>query len=348
MSATTAARGRAFGTRQRPQLAAALRLLGVLAGALLGGGLVLALFGHDSLAAGRAMAQAAFGSSYQIATTLNRAAPYLLAATGVALCCRAGLLNLGGEGQIALGGLAVALVMLPEGQGARSQLVALAAAMAAGAIWSGLAGVMLAVQRVPVVLGTLLLNVIGLLLVGWVLRGRLGGADSEPARSAMFATKAWLPKLNLDSDLHIGSAIALVVALAVQLVLRGSVAGLHWQLLGQAPRAARLAGVSPGLQQVVVMALGGGLAGLAGGIEVLGVQYQLTEGFSAGFGLTAVAVALVAAASPLTAIPVALCFAGLETGAAALEQEAGIPAGLAQVVEALAVLFALAAQGLRR
>ncbi|GGC41240.1 hypothetical protein GCM10011504_19620 [Siccirubricoccus deserti] len=138
------------------------------------------------------------------------------------------------------------------------------------------------------------------------------------------------------------------MALAAQAVLHGSVAGFHWRLLGAAPRAALLAGVSPGLQRVAVMALAGGLAGLAGAVEVLGVQFRMIEGFSAGFGFTAVAVALVAAASPLTAIPVALCFAALETGAQELALETGVAAALAQLVEALALLFALAARGLRR
>jgi simple sugar transport system permease protein len=162
----------------------------------------------------------------------------------------------------------------------------------------------------------------------------------------MFEPTAWLPRLNAETDLHIGLLLALVVvALAAQAVLRGSVLGFHWRLLREAPRVARLAGVSPGLQTVVVMALGGGLAGLAGGIELLGVQHQLVEGFSAGFGLTAVAIALIAGGSPLLAIPMALCFAALETGAAALEQDTGIPAAMALVVEALTLLFVLAARG---
>jgi simple sugar transport system permease protein len=158
----------------RPLLATALRMLAALAGALLLGGLLLTLFGQNPLTAGRAMAEAAFGSSDHIAATLNRAAPHLLAATGVALCYRAGPLNLGGEGQIALGGLAVALVVLQGG--GRMPLVALGAAAVAGAAWSGLAGALLAVRRVPVVLSTLLLNAIALVLVARMLRGPLGGA----------------------------------------------------------------------------------------------------------------------------------------------------------------------------
>jgi simple sugar transport system permease protein len=225
------------------------------------------------------MADAAFGSSYRIAVTLNRAAPYLLAATGVALCHRAGLLNLGAEGQIALGGLAVALVVLPDGRDWRYQLAALAVAIAAGAAWSGLAGVLLAVRRVPVVLSTLLLNAVGLLLVGQVLRARFGESGGDPVQSPIFESKVWLPKVNVDADLHIGLPIALAVALAAEAVLRGSVAGFHWRLLGAAPRAALLAGVSPGLQRVAVMALAGGLAGLAGAARCWACSTGWPRGF---------------------------------------------------------------------
>ncbi|GGC41246.1 hypothetical protein GCM10011504_19630 [Siccirubricoccus deserti] len=191
MSAALLARGR---TRDRPGLTAALRLLGALAGALLAGGLLLALFGHDPLAAGLTMADGAFGSSYRIAITLNRAAPYLLAATGVALCHHAGLLNLGAEGQIALGGLAIALVVLPDGRDWRYQLAALALAIAAGAAWSGLAGVLLAVRRVPVVLSTLLLNAVGLLLVGMCCGRGLASRGATPRNHRSSGARSGCPR----------------------------------------------------------------------------------------------------------------------------------------------------------
>jgi len=326
---------------------AGLRVLAAMAAALLVGGLLVAIAGQSPGVAGLAMLRGAFGSPDRLAVTLNKATPYLLVATGVALCFRAGLVNIGGEGQIALGGLAATMLALRLGDGALVQPLALLAAVAAGAAWSGLAGVLLATRGVHEVLGTLLLNFVGVLAVAAALHGPLGEAGAGFPQSPLLDPAAWLPKPWPGTELHIGLALAVAAALAAQAVLWRSVVGFHWRVLGQSPRAARYAGLHPGWQRVGVMAAGGALAGLAGGIEVLGVHYRLIEGFSTGFGFTAIAIALAAAASPLAAIPAAIFFAALESGALAMQRQTGLPAALVLAIEGLALLFVLMAQGTR-
>lgn len=324
-----------------------LRVLAALGAALAVGALLVVLAGQDPAAAGLAMLRGAFGSADRMAVTLNKATPYLLAATGVALCFRAGLVNIGAEGQIALGGLAATAVALPLGE-AMPILPALLAACLAGAAWSALAGLLRAWRGVHEVLGTLLLNFVALLLVAEALRGPLGEEGSGFPQSPLLDPAAWLPKLVAGTELHVGLLAALAAAVAVQLVLGRSVAGFHWRMLGHSPRAARYAGIPVGLATIGVMAAGGSLAGLAGGIEALGVHYRLIEGFGAGFGFTAVAIALTAAASPLAAIPAAIFFAALETGALAMQRQTGLPASLVQAIEGLALIFALMGLGRAR
>jgi simple sugar transport system permease protein len=252
--------------------------------------------------------------------------------------------NIGGEGQIALGGLAAACLALWLGAHALVQPIALLAAIAAGAAWSGLAGFLLAARGVHEVLGTLLLNFVGVLIVAAALHGPLGEEGAGFPQSPLLDSATWLSKPWPGTELHVGLALAVAAALAAQAVLWRSVVGFHWRVLGLAPRAARYAGLHPGVQRVAVMAVGGGFAGLAGGIEVLGVHYRLIEGFSTGFGFTAIAIALAATASPLAAIPAALFFAALETGALAMQRQTGLPSALVLVIEGLALLFVLMAQ----
>jgi len=324
-----------------------LRVLAALGAALAVGALLVVLAGQDPAAAGLAMLRGAFGSADRMAVTLNKATPYLLAATGVALCFRAGLVNIGAEGQIALGGLAATAAALALGE-AMPILPALLAAMLAGAAWSALAGLLRAWRGVHEVLGTLLLNFVALLLVAEALHGRLGEEGAGFPQSPLLDPAAWLPKLVAGTELHAGLLVALAAALGVQAVLGRSVVGFRWRMLGHSPRAAHYAGVRVGLATVGVMAAGGALAGLAGGIEVLGVHYRLIEGFGTGFGFTAVAIALTAAASPLAAIPAAIFFAALETGALAMQRQTGLPASLVQAIEGLALIFALMGLGRAR
>ncbi|WP_158815741.1 ABC transporter permease [Methylocapsa sp. S129] len=306
--------------------------------------------GKSPIAAYWALLHGAFGSFDHVAFALNKSTPYILTAVGVALCFRAQIINIGGEGQIAVGGLAASWVALNCGDlpSLLAIVLALAAGAVAGALWAGIAAVIRLTRGVHEVLSTLLLNFVGVLLVSEALNGAMGEAGAGFPQSPMFDEAVRLPTLFSGYDLHVGLIIALVVTGCAQFLLWRTRFGFQLRLLGGSRAAAAYAGVSFAGGVIGVMLLGGGLAGLAGGIEVLGVHYRLIEGFSLGFGFTGVAVALLAAANPLAVVPAGLFFGFLQAGALAMQREVGVPSSLVYVIQGFSIVFVLCAIGLDR
>jgi simple sugar transport system permease protein len=307
------------------------------------------LSGKSPLLAYAALVNGAFGSFDHIAFALNKSTPYVLIAVGIALCFRAGIINIGGEGQVAVGGLAASWVALNAGGPPFLIMVlALAGGAVAGGICAGVAGVIRLARGVHEVLSTLLLNFVGILLVSAALNGAMGEPGAGFPQSPLFDDSVCLPHLFAGSDLHVGSIIALAVAVMAQVLLWRTRFGFRLRMLAGSRSAADYAGVSFAAAVMTIMLVSGGLAGLAGGIEVLGVHYRLIEGFSQGFGFTAVAVALLGAADPLAVVPAALFFGFLQAGALAMQREVGVPSSLVFVIQGLSIVFVLCAMGLDR
>jgi general nucleoside transport system permease protein len=330
-------------------LRSALRAIVALLLAFLVTSVLILMSGKSPLAAYASLLNGAFGSSDRIAFALNKSTPYILTAVGIALCFRAGIVNIGGEGQIAIGALATSWVALKvPGPPFLVVFLALLGGVAAGAAWAGLAAAIRLARGVHEVLSTLLLNFVGILIVSAALNGPMGDPGAGFPQSAEFNDRLWLPKLFPGSDLHVGLVIALFAAVVAQVVLWRTRFGFRLRLLGGSRSAADYAGVSFVAGVVAVMLVSGGLAGLAGAIEVLGVHYRLIEGFSEGFGFTAVAVALLGAADPLAVIPAALFFGFLQAGALAMQREVGVPSSLVFVIQGFSIVFALCAMTLDR
>jgi general nucleoside transport system permease protein len=321
-----------------PRIAVALGL------SLASAALLVALSGHDPLLAFAAMARGAVGSPHQIGVALNRTTPYLLAGSGVAICFRAGVINIGAEGQIALGGAGAAAVALhwPSSASALTVVAALIGAAAFGALWAALATAIHLGRRVHEVLATLLLNFVALLLVQQALAGPLGQFGAGFLQSPEYPRSAWL--WNLPTfDAHVGFLIALVAAAGLSLALWRTPFGFAVRVAGRSRRAAAYAGFSMPLVTWGVMLIAGALAGLAGGVEALGVHHRLIEGFSLGFGFKAVTVALLGALEPLAVVPAALFVGLLETGSLSMQRQIGVPSALVVVIEGVTMLFVLAA-----
>ncbi len=306
-------------------------------------GLIL-LAGQSPLDAFPAMLSGAFGSPHQIGVALNRACPYLFAGSGLAFCFRAGVINMGSDGQIAMGGIGATATILawPGEPGVLAIVVSLLMAAMCGALWAGLATAIHLGRRVHEVLVTLLLNFVALLFVQLMLSSVLGQPGAGFLQSPLVPRSAWLLRIP-TFDFHIGIILAIAAALLLSLVLRRTPFGFSIRVAGRSRFATAYAGFSLAGITWSVMLTAGSLAGFAGGAEILGLQHRLIEGFSSGFGFKAVTVALLGALEPAATIPAAIFIGFLETGALSMQRQIGVPSSLVVVIEAITMLFILTA-----
>jgi len=267
-----------------------------------------------------------------LADALVRATPLMLAGLAVALAFRGGVFNIGAEGQLLVGAAASTAVTLALGEalGACVMFAAALSGAAAGALWAMIAAELKRRFRVLEIISTIMLNFIAIHLVSYLVRGPLQEPTRVFPQTESIPIAARLPVILPDTRLHLGFAIAVVLALALGWLLNRTAWGFRVRASGIAPRAAWSAGrVNVGKTSFMVFVMSGALAGLAGSIEVSGVTFALYENLSPGYGYTAIAVALIAALNPVGVIASGIFFGVLQTGAIALQREFAIPSSLA-------------------
>jgi simple sugar transport system permease protein len=294
-----------------------------------------ALFGHPPGELLSILIAGSVGSTFALQGTLLKAVPLLLTGLSVAVAFRAGVWNIGGEGQFIAGALG-ALIAARFGM-----FAALAASIAAGALWASIAAAMRLWRNAPEVLTTILLNFIAVHLLGYAVNGPLQEAGGRYPQSDAVPAGATLPSLG-GSEVHAGVILALLAAVAMWWLLYRTAEGLRLRASGANPSAARWAGIRVEAQVARAMAISGALAGLAGGIELLGVTHRLFERFAAGYGYSGIAVALLAELHPLGTIASALFFGALTTGAGELQRSANVSSTVATFGQAVVILTLIA------
>lgn len=289
----------------------------------------------------------AFGSTYAVlSATLVRSTPLLLVGLAVALAFRAGVLNIGAEGQLLLGAIAASGVALgaPDLPAAALVPAMIAAGMLGGALWAGIAAWLRQRFGVMEVISTIMLNFVAMAVISWMVRGPLQEPTKAYPMSASFVEAARWPFLIPGHRLHLGILLGLGAAALLWFVLARTAAGFRIRAVGAGARAAASAG---GVHTERVTALtfvaSGALAGLAGASQVGGVTWALYEGISPGHGYTAIAVALLARLDPRWVVLSAVFFGAMEAGGAAMQRDAGLPAVAVQIVTAVVLLAVLAA-----
>jgi ABC-type uncharacterized transport system permease subunit len=306
--------------------------------------------GYPAHSALLALWNGSVGSWYALTSaTLVRAIPLMLTGCGVAIAFRAGVFNIGAEGQFLVGATAATAVALalPDG-GWFSAAIALAAGAVAGGAWAGIAALLRARFGALEVISTIMLNFVALHAVSYLVRASLQEPTHIYPQTSTIAEGIQLARIPGAGRLHIGLFIALVVLVACGWMFRHTAAGFRLLAVGESPSAAESAGlidVQRTTQRVFVAS--GALAGLAGGVEVLGVTYALYENISPGYGFTAIAVALLAGLDPWRVVLSATLFGALEAGAGAMQRDANVPSALVSVIEALLILAVIGAQTLR-
>jgi len=307
---------------------------------------ILAAGGYNAPHALSALWDGAFGSVYAVlSATLVRATPLMFVGLAVGLAFRAGVLNIGAEGQLLAGAAAaVAVGLAVHGLPRVVALpLVLAAGSLAGAAWAGVAGWLKLRFGVLEVISTLMLNFVATYLVSWLVRGPLQEPTRVYPQTVELSATVRLPQLIDGHRVHFGFVLAVGLAVAVWWILARTAAGFRIRAIGAGPSAAQSAGgIDPSRTAIVVFLFSGALAGLGGASEATGVTFALYEGLSPGYGYSAIAVALLARLHPLGIILSALLFGALEAGAAAMQRDANVPSVLAVVVEAMLVLGVLA------
>lgn len=317
--------------------------------ALLVGVLFILYIGKSPAQAYQALWTASFGNFYNFGEFLVSSTPLIFTGLSVAFAFRAGLFNIGGEGQYLMAQVAAAwvgyhFVGLP---GVLHSWLGLLAAALAGAAWAAIPGLLKAYRGVHEVINTIMLNYIALFLTNWLVLGPLRAPGETPATPKV-VDNAMLGHLLSVSRLNTGFLWALGAAIVIYLLLGRTTLGYEIRAVGHSPLAAEYGGISVAKNTVLAMAIAGALAGLAGGVQTLGLagRFYQTLGF-AGYGFDGIAVALLGRNHPGGVIIAAMLFGWLERGSPAMQAAAGVPKSMVLIVQAAVVLF-VAAPGMLR
>jgi simple sugar transport system permease protein len=225
-------------------------------------------------------------------------------------------------------------------------VVGLLAGFAGGALWGAFAGWLKAKRGVNEVITTLLLNYVAIQLVLWAVSGPMKATGATFPRSQDLPDSVLLPPLIPGTQAHIGVVFGVVATLVFAWVLRNSVFGYRMRALQGGTGTPLYAGFPVDRLTIAVLAISGGAAGLAGAVEILGVQHHLVDGFSPGYGFDALAVALLSRGNPIAVMPTALFFGILRSGANAMQRATGVPSSIVFVIQGIAVLFVISGYAL--
>ena len=327
----------------------ALLPIGALIGALLLFGLFVWFGGVSPVETWVLLFKGAFGDWFSWQNTLTRAAPLMLTALCVALPARAGLVIIGGEGALVLGGLAAAAMpyLIPVPGNVIGTLIVCAAGFVVGAAWIMLAGALRQYRGVNETISSLLLAYTAIAIFKQLVEGPM----RDPATLNKPSTRALDEAIRiggiLGSDVHWGFVIGVIACIALGLWLALTARGFSVRVVGGNPRTAQLVGLPASALILLACALGGGCAGLAGAIEVAAVHTNANASLIAGYGYAGILVSFIARHNPLAVIPVAILFGGFGAAGSLLQRRLGLPDASVQVLQGIAFVLILASEALR-
>jgi simple sugar transport system permease protein len=317
--------------------------------ALMIGALLILLSGYDVSRAYSSLFEGAFGNSYNIAQTFLKMIPLIFTGLAVAIGFKSGLFNIGGEGQLYLGAFATAIVPLsfPGLTGVVLVPLSLFAGALAGGIWGMIPGYLKAKAGAHEVVTTIMMNYIGILMTGFLLRNYFkepGPIDQTPMIPAAVRLAELIPDTGLTWAIFLGIA----VIVCCDLFFKKTALGYHLQAVGENATAAEYAGINPEKMIVVSMIICGMSAGLAGSTMVMGVLHRFITNFSPGYGFAGIAVAVLGRNRPWGVLLAALLFGALEAGGISMQLFAKIPMDLMTIIQGLVILFVAAPSLIQR
>lgn len=314
--------------------------------AIIIGSIIMMVTGFNPVIAYISLFLGAFGNVNNIANTLAAAVPLILTGLGVAISFKAGLFNIGAEGQYWIG--AIVGVWIGYSFTGLPWYIhipfALVAAMIAGGLWAGLIpGLAKAYTGANEVITTMMMSYIAIYFSHFLLEfGPMMDKSGTIPQSPVINDSAVIPFLIRNTQLSYGIFIALVAAIFVYWLMFKTTWGFEMRAVGYNQKAARYAGMNVPLNMVLSLGLSGAFAGLAGAVQMLGVQHRLYDSFTSGYGYTAIVVALLANNNPIGVIFAAILFAALGTGSQYMQLNAQVPGQMADVITGLIVFFVAA------
>lgn len=331
---------------------AALAALGV-------GAVMLLILGANPISAYTALLQGALGSWNAVAETTVKAVPLLLVGLGICIAFRANVINIGGEGQMIIGALfgTVVGLTLTSWPGWLVILLALLGGFVGGALWGAIPGYLKAYFNVNEILSTIMMNAIAVQLMNFLLRGPLIDPAQAELASKIPQTARLLPAFHLPrlvpTRLHLGALIAVLLAVVVYILLFHTTLGYRIRAVGHNPDAARYGGIKVRRQIVIALLLSGAFAGLAGVIQVYGLNYRMitdgsASGFTGGAGFNGIVAALFGQLHPLGTIPASFVFGALLVGANSLQRAMQVPSAFITALNGLVVVFVVSSEIWRR
>ncbi|MFZ1466472.1 MAG: ABC transporter permease [Anaerolineae bacterium] len=319
------------------------------------GAILMLLFGDDPLKAYKGLFDGAFGTGRAWATTVRKMTPAILTGLSVAVAFKAGLFNIGASGQFIIGTVcSVAIgINFPDMPAIIHIPLALLAGIAGGMIWGAIPGLLKVYTGAHEVITTIMLNYIASLFASWTvyaggtqgqtpgpLWDRTAGPISETADVVASARIPWI--FGPPYRVHWGVLIAILAAVFIWWLLYKTTIGFEIRTVGANSKAARYAGMRVGWTVVLTIMIAGGLAGLAGGIETLGLNHKFAPEFGGSVGFDGITVALLGQTHPLGVVLAAFLFGALDAGAANMQFQSGVAADIIQVIQGLILAFVAA------
>jgi ABC-type uncharacterized transport system permease subunit len=312
---------------------------------------IILLVGGNPLEAYAALLDGMFGTPDRINASLGRSTPFIGASLAVAFAFRAGLFNIGAEGQLLVGATAAAWVgtfaWVADVPAPLALLLVTLAGVLGGAFWGGIPGVLKAKTGAHEVITTIMLNSIAVLFVRWMVTSQdpviLRDVSASVPRTETLPKSARLPTIvHTEPPLHLGFIVAVLLCVLVWFILRRTTFGFEVRTTGANPHAARYAGMGVNRTIILVMAISGAFAGIAGASEITGTSGFLSPGVFVGIGFDAIAIALLARANPFGIILCSILWGSMLSGAGLMQQESGLSINAVRIIQALVLLFVAA------
>ncbi len=290
-----------------------------------------------------------FGTAFSLQNTLQRSAPLILTALAVAIPARIGLIVIGGEGALVLGGFAAATVAIPLTASmppAPTLIIMFIVAALVGALWVGLAGFMRMARGVNETISSLLLNYVGIAIMNFFVEGVLRDATNPNKPSTKPIGDAYMVGKIPGTDVHWGFAVGILLAVALYVLMTRTTFGFAARMVGGNARAALAQGLPVGRIMLVAAGIAGACAGIAGFYEVAAIQGRANASLAAGYGFTGILVSFLARHNPLVIIPVAILFGGLVASGGLIQRRMDLPDATVLVLQGLIFIILLASETL--